>query len=116
MNRAAANKAAKRAARQKQLDKISAARNRERSALDDDDSDDEGKKTYDVVTEEEYHDIVRARREEDDFVVDDDGLGYADTGEEFIGVSEEKRNSNKKSKVHNDSDDSPCAAEFFYSW
>ena len=38
MNRAAANKAAKRAARQKQLDKISAARNRERSALDDDDS------------------------------------------------------------------------------
>ena len=75
-------------AKQKELQKMQEARLGGKSALDcmEDDDDDN---VYDLVDDEEYAKIVKSRREESDFVVDDNGIGYADDGEEVVGVIED---------------------------
>ena len=44
---------------------------------------------FDVVDEENYAKLVEGRREGESFVVDDNGAGYADDGEEVLGVQED---------------------------
>ncbi len=87
-------KAAKIAARKRQLEALRGTRAGGVSALDAVDSDEDN--VYDMVTEEEYHETVQLRRDAGDFVVDDNGLGYADDGEEFIGVDKAQEAMDKK--------------------
>jgi hypothetical protein len=75
-------------AKQKELQKMQEARLGGKSALDCMEDDDDGN-VYDLVDDEEYAKIVKSRREESDFVVDDNGIGYADDGEEVVGVIED---------------------------
>ena len=70
----------------KEMKKMKDARAGGKSALDCLDDDDADDNVYDMVDEEEYAKIVETRRKESDFVVDDNGIGYADHGEEVVGV------------------------------
>eukprot|EP01036_Dinobryon_divergens_P045479 gene45479-60764_t len=45
---------------------------------------------YDLLDEAEYEKLVEERRQKDDFVIDDEGLGYADDGEEHLGVGRDE--------------------------
>lgn len=74
------------AEKDKNMRKMQEARAGGKSALDSLEDDDGDDNVYDMVDEDEYAKIVETRRKESDFVVDDNGIGYADHGEEVVGV------------------------------
>ena len=95
--------------KERNLKKMQEARTGGRSALDCMDDDDDDGDVYDMVDEEEYAKIVATRRKESDFVVDDNGIGYADHGEEVVGVIEDAHDAKRRMKEAAEEGDSKGA-------
>ena len=95
--------------KERNLKMMQEARTGGKSALDCMDDDDDDGDVYDMVDEEEYAKIVETRRKESDFVVDDNGIGYADHGEEVVGVIEDAHDAKRRMKEAAEEGDSKGA-------
>eukprot|EP00602_Paraphysomonas_sp_CaronLab_P000598 CAMPEP_0185022260 /NCGR_PEP_ID=MMETSP1103-20130426/4977_1 /TAXON_ID=36769 /ORGANISM="Paraphysomonas bandaiensis, Strain Caron Lab Isolate" /LENGTH=1359 /DNA_ID=CAMNT_0027554251 /DNA_START=80 /DNA_END=4156 /DNA_ORIENTATION=+ len=59
---------------------------------------DEEKDVFDLLDDSEYQKLVEERRKTNDFVVDDENLGYADDGEEHLGVADDTAAAKKRAQ------------------